>query len=178
MTAVTATFSDPGAKVQAFDKNGKPQDPGYQGTGRTVCQDFTSTAPAGTSEEIVAKVTIPGGTLYRDGQILHFVIYGTHAANTNSAVLAARFGGIGGTVVATRTSVVSGDILRLEGYIVRTGAATQKAIGKGLSTDKVLNTASSPTQTLSGDVDLVVTCTNGTAASDLAYTGMFLEILG
>lgn len=178
MTAVTLTFSDPGAKTQGFDRNGKPVDGGSMGAGRTVAQDFTSTAPAGTSEEIVAKVTIPALTLYKDGQILHFVIYGTHAANTNSAILAARFGGIGGTVVATRTSIVSGDILRLEGYIVRTGAATQKAIGKGLSTDKVLNTASSPTQDLTTAIDLVVTCTNGTAASDLAYTGMIVEVLG
>lgn len=182
MVATVIPYTAGAVKTQGFDTDGKPLDPGWAIRQRLVAADATSVAPAGTAEEIVATISFTAKALARVGLVLHGIIYGLHAANTNSAILQARIGAAGiiasgGTVIATRTSIVSGDVLKLEFYLYVTGLATQICIGSGTSTDKVANTAAAAlTLDTTTALDLIITCTNGTAAADLALKMTLLDI--
>lgn len=186
MAVQTITYSTGPEKTQAFDRNNKPYASG-DGTApnnRVVGYDFTSSAPAGTAEEIVARLSITAKDLARVGALLRGRIHALHAANTNSCVLNVRIGAAGitatqGTVIATVTSAVSGDPLVADFELMVTGLATQSCIGIGLGGAAKETVTSNLALTLdtTAAMDVIVTCTNGTAASDLAYKGSIFHIL-
>lgn len=134
----------------------------------TTCTyaNATGTAPAGTSEEVVRTCTVKGGTLTTDGTSILLVSVGfQHANNTNNVTGRIRFGGIGGTIVAaSAVSSTANARFYLAGEIARISSTSQWASG-GLNSTSNSN-GGAATQTLSGDVDLVATLTNASAASD------------
>ena len=136
----------------------------------------TSQATTGTSEEVLATYTLPANTLSANGKAIRIRAWGNHAANTNATTGRIRFGGIGGTAIATHFSATSNGSWILEAVVVRTGAATQAANGNGnFGTNSP--SVSSPTQTLSNAIDIVVTGTTAVAAGDLTFYGMIVEAL-
>lgn len=145
--------------------------------GGVFCVNTTSQATTGTVEEILATCTIPANTLSIDGTGLRVKTWGTFAANGNSKTLNIRFGGIGGTIVGNWTSTGNATAWSVESVIVRTGAATQVAYGNGFGFNLAPRTqTASPSQTLSGAVDLVVTGTTATASGDATFLGLIVEV--
>jgi hypothetical protein len=156
--------------------------PGTTATGpmSTVLNvNTTSQATTGTVEEVLATYTLPANTLSANGKGVRITAWGTTAANGNAKTTRIRFGGIGGTIVATVAGSSSGSAVVLSCVIARTGAATQTSVSltqlMASSTNSV--TVAAPTQTLSGTVDIVVTGTTATSAGDLTFVGMIVEAL-
>ena len=136
----------------------------------------TSQATTGTSEEVLATYTLPANTLSANGKAIRVTAWGTTAANGNAKTLRIRFGGVGGTVVALNATSTSGAYWLLRSVIIRTGAANQSSIGESMSSNTAVVVAS-PTQTLSGAVDVVVTGTTTTSAGDATFIGLVVEAL-
>jgi hypothetical protein len=168
--------------------------PGIFGNGSTVAKgtgsavatlggvlnvNTTSQATTGTVEEVLATYTLPANTLSANGKGVRITAWGTTAANGNAKTTRIRFGGIGGTIVATVAGSSSGSAVVLSCVIARTGAATQTSVSltqlMASSTNSV--TVAAPTQTLSGTVDIVVTGTTAASAGDLTFVGMVVEAL-
>jgi hypothetical protein len=168
--------------------------PGIFGNGSTVAKgtgsavatlggvlnvNTTSQATTGTVEEVLATYTLPANTLSANGKGVRITAWGTTAANGNAKTTRIRFGGIGGTIVATVAGSSSGSAVVLSCVITRTGAATQTSVSltqlMASSTNSV--TVAAPTQTLSGTVDIVVTGTTAASAGDLTFVGMIVEAL-
>ena len=84
----------------------------------------TSQATTGTSEEVLATYTLPANTLARNGQAVRVTMRGYHAANSNSATLRVRLGGIGGTVLAAHTLAAANGVFEINSVFYRTGATT------------------------------------------------------
>ena len=148
------------------------------GTPVTVLHvNTTSQATTGTSEEVLATYTLPAGTLSANGKAIRVTASCKHAANSNNASCSLRFGGIGGTVIASRASTSSGGQYMLSATLYRTGAATQESIGVASVENSMQVTVATPTQTLSGAVDIVVTGTTATAAGDITFRSLLVEAL-
>ena len=135
----------------------------------------TADSCSGTSEDVIATYTLPANSLATNGQGISFFAWGTCAANNNSKTVSLRFGGIGGTVLATNVATTTCNASSWGAYatILRTGAATQTSGGElelGSTTTSGVIVAA-PTQTLSNAVDLVVTATCPTADADVAFIG-------
>jgi len=126
---------------------------------RTPVPSLTAATTSGTSETILCTYTIPASTLSSNQQgirITAFVKFNSTGAITHTVRL--RFGGIGGTILTSRAATNNRGHF-IEALVWRTGAATQKAFGKTF--DSVAGLAdisyTSPTQTLSSAVDIVLT---------------------
>lgn len=131
----------------------------------------TGVATTGTSEEVLLTCTIKGGTLTTDlGSVLRFSAEGAHTAgNANAASMRARWGGIGGTIVTTASSSAANGRLNLSGNILRVSNTSQIVDGGGVNASPVAS------QTLSGDVTLVITGTTGSGAGDVSAVSLFVQ---
>lgn len=143
--------------------------------GRTTRSDTTSAATAGTSEEILATYTVPAGTLSENGMWISMEASGITAANTNSKVLNLRFGGIGGTIVATATTTTSAASWYLKARVLRTGATAQATQGWGVVGTVTTVTTTTAAQTLANAITFVVTGTTASAAGDATYKSYTVE---
>ena len=133
----------------------------------------TAQATTGTSEEVLATYTLPADTLSANGKAIRVTVAATTAANSNGKRVRVRFGGIGGTTLLETTSTVSGESISGSVLVVRTGESSQVAFGNLLTS----HTVSTPTQTLSSAVDIVVTGTTSTSAGDVTFAAMVVEAL-
>lgn len=145
----------------------------------------TTNSTATTSEEVLKTTSLSGGHLDRDGKHVHVIAWGTFANNSRAKQVRLYFGT---TVIADSTSLAyQNNRWVLEGWIYRTGAATQDAIGRfncGISgtgpsgTSNV--TVSTPGATLSGAVVVEVKSqvASGASASDVVQEGMMIEHWG
>lgn len=142
----------------------------------------TSQATTGTVEEILATYTLPANALSANGKGVRITAWGFGAANANAKVFRLRFGGIAGSIIASGSSTTSSAVFRIQGEVLRTGAATQVAsgvwtAGASLSTAVVTHGTAAPTQTLSGTVDIVITGTTAASAGDLTFTALIVEAI-
>ena len=149
------------------------------GTPVTVLHvNTTSQATTGTSEEVLATYTLPANTLSANGKAIRVTAWFVSTADAVSKTARIRFGGIGGTVVATNNSSAASATHMLTTLIVRSGAATQESVGSGLYNGTATNAiVTSPTQTLSGAIDIVATGTTPSGAGQMTFKGLLVEAL-
>lgn len=145
--------------------------------GGVLYESVTTATTTGASEEILASYTLPGGTLSVDGRGIRIMASATHAANTNAASMRIRFGGIGGTIVASQSSSANSATYLYEIVIRRTGAATQISSGVMWVSSTTGTFGAAPTQTLASDVSIVVTGITATAAGDVIFNSLSVEAL-
>lgn len=131
--------------------------------------DIDGNPTVGTAEEVIATYTLPGNSLAVTNDGISFLFWGL-AGDTSSKIVRARFGGLAGDILVAHTYATA-VAWRVEGIILRTGAATQEAITSGLhAAGDYTVTRSTPAQTLSGNVDLVITV-DDVDAGDTAWYG-------
>ena len=173
---VASSVSDDGTNVSTSKPLLVPAGTGtgMASVGGILCSDAVSHTTTGTSEEILSDCLVPGATL---GKALRATVLWQGAANSNSKTIRVRFGGIGGTVIVSKTTTTTSDYGVFGAFIVRTGAATQAAFGSYSSGSGSVVSISTPTQTLSGDVHLVVTGTTATQAGDVTALFSLVEVI-
>ena len=120
--------------------------------GGAILQSFADVGNTDAGEDDLHSFSIPASTLGTNGDTLHFVAVFNLAVNGNAKQIKAKFGGT--TLLATGSAAYGGDWL-FEGWIVRTGAATQRAFCKLNSGDSLLLALAdytTPAETLSSAV--------------------------
>lgn len=141
--------------------------------GGVLYVDSGTFANSSTGETDLASYSVPANTLAVNNQFLYFKAWGTFASNANSKTIKAKFGAASHTVF---TGITAGGSWSIEGYIIRTGAATQDFMAEGQ------NTISAPgfvgvgtaAETLSGAVTLKLTGQGG-ATNDVKQEGFIVE---
>lgn len=121
-----------------------------------------------------ATFTLRGGALAKNGDGVRVQAWGSFAADADAGTVNIRFGGLSGTVVATVAKTNAG-LWTVIADIFRTGAATQKSLGRGhvSNTAQDTQTQATPAQTLAADVSVVVEL-DGTNANDIVLEGAFM----
>lgn len=123
----------------------------------------TQVGNVGTGEDDLASYSVPANTLAANGQSLWFEASGSYAANTNNKTIRVRFGTAGTNLMFTApvVAVGAGGSWVIRGRILRTGAATQKALAtfmtSALTVEDTTGLTSALDQTLSGAVTFKVT---------------------
>jgi hypothetical protein len=126
---------------------------------------------ASVAEVSLATYSLPANSLAVNGQQVRITIYGR--AVTQSCVATVKFGA---TIVTQRT-VPAGSATYQVSSVVRTGAATQRAVAiENVGTNSSTATPFTPTETLSGAVtiDIRGSCTSG---GTLNIDGVLIEYL-
>lgn len=144
----------------------------FKRVGARIAHNITDAATTGVAIETLYTFSIQANTLAVNGESLRFTVYATTVANANSKVLDLTFGA---TTIGTLTAAGNDDLYRMICDLYRTGAATQKAIcwtaGGDLTTAGALTAAravvTTPAETLSGAVAVLVRGTTPTAIADL-----------
>lgn len=138
------------------------------GVGGTITTDTTTTGNVGAGEDTLQTYSLTGSSLGQNGQTLRFVFAGTIPSSAAAKRIRIKWGattifdtGAAGIVTSTAMD------WRIEGQIVRTGAATQKCIvhatfGTALSGVAPVDYTTA-TETLTGSVILLLT---GEATAD------------
>jgi len=100
----------------------------------------TQVGNVGVGEDDLHSHSIPIGTLAKNGDRLLFSASGTFSASANNKRIRVRFGSSGTSLILDTTSlgITGAGSWLLEGEIIRTGAATQKAWAHIVSTDALL----------------------------------------
>lgn len=130
----------------------------YAKVGGTINTNTTAVGNVGTGEDDLMTYTIPASTLATNGDRIEFKMAGTFAANANTKRVKVKYGAT--TIFDTTAIAFNGTDWSLEGLVIRTGAATQKAYVDFRSSDVLLNSSSdytTPAETLSGTVVLKAT---------------------
>lgn len=131
----------------------------------------TAVGNVGTGEDDLISYTIPANVLNTNGDSIRFRMAGTFAANVNNKRLKVKYGAT--TLFDTTALAFNGADWTVTGQVVRTGAATQKAVCQFSSGSVLLMSSAdytAPAETLSGTV--VLKCT-GEATSDNDITEEF-----
>lgn len=145
---------------------------------------YNTTANNGTTaiitEEFLKTYAMPGATLDTDGDVLYCKTVYQTAANANAKTETFYFGA---TAVATITGNFNASTIVIEGTVTRTGAATQVASFR--AAQYVTATGAwgaensfytTPTETLSGAINVRAASTNGVAAvNDSINRTMFVQ---
>jgi len=148
--------------------------------GGVIHSNVTPVATGGTSEEVLATYTLPANTLSADGKMLRIRAVVTHAANANVTTWRIRLGGIGGTEllqlggIATPGTVMLGEIV-----VARTGSAAAVTTSIGTYSTFVIAKGVTIASGLdyTADIAIVVTGTTPTAAGDLTFKSLLVEVL-
>lgn len=140
----------------------------------------TSQATTGTVKETLATFSIPANTLSANTKTLRIKAWFITAANANSKTMGIDFGA---TTVATFTTSQSGHFTHLEAIVSRTSANNQTWVGKADSWNAANGFAANYTQgtsteTDTGAITLNVFGTTPTAAGDVTFKGVIVELLG
>jgi hypothetical protein len=155
------------------------------GTGSDVAHAggpiFMSTTTVGTDADTVEKdlqsKTVAANTMVATNQGLYIIAWGRFAATATTKHIRLYYG----STVIYDNGVTTYNNLNwmLEGWVYRTGAATQKALGKGLVVSESPGLQiTSPTETLSGTVAVRVTGQNGTGnLNDILCDGMRVDYI-
>ena len=141
---------------------------------------------ATTNEEDLHTFTVPAGRLVATGDAIFIRSWVFNAANANSKRTRVYFGS---TLIGDSTALGSNNNWwAFEALIFRTGAATQKSVltAHNIGNDSAWNTAAggalngtSPTETLSGTVDIRITGTSPItgAANDVQVYATTIDYL-
>jgi hypothetical protein len=174
-TGVTFVAADT-ADIALYDSGPHPASPAILDS-----QSGDNGTPASTAETTLKSFTIPGSTLATNGDLIRFRATLRTAGNANNKTIRVKFGAT--TLVTLGAGAFNADFLIVEGTIVRTGAATQRAMVSSQSLGTIIGDrnrvdGTTPAETLSGDVVLAVTGQNGTAAAnDIICDGLLVEYL-
>ncbi len=177
-TGATAGLTISDATLQAF-KVGSTEYLGLRTTGVTAIAgtqtttamkvggryDSTSTqvGNVGAGEDTLWTTTVKGNTLTQNGQVLRFRAFGTIANTAATKEIRVRFGS-GGTNLVFDSGADFANAATdwyLDGYIIRSGAATQKGGGMLITSvagdEAKADNGLALDQTLSGDVTFLIT---------------------
>lgn len=145
----------------------------------TNCQKIafntTSFTPGSTASDLTAwTYTFPAAAMPTNGGHLHIKAWGTRVATANSTTPKIKFGAT--TLIGTAITSATATQWILEGDVLRTGAATQIGSGEMRLTGVVgAITTTTPGETLSGAVTVLVTLNAATTATDITSLGGFAE---
>ena len=134
--------------------------------GGRLSQNTTSVGNITTGEDDLITYSVTGGTLATDGETLHWSAAGTFATSANNKRVRCYFG-TDVLIDTTALAIVTAADWEVHGDIIRTGAATQRAVTVITSSDALLVSKTDytePTRTLSGAVTLK--CTGEATATD------------
>lgn len=147
----------------------------------------TFSSAAQTPEQDLKSYTVPAGLLADNGDTLHFIALFRTAANANTKQIRIKYGA---STIIDSTLIAQNNIhIVVEGWITRTGAATQRAhviarqtVGTASLTWTTALTgaviSSTAAETLSGTVILKSTGQQGTAAAgDILADAFWCEII-
>lgn len=134
----------------------------------------TSFATVTQAKETVATIALPANSMSTNGKSIRVVVWGITAANANVKVVTIDFGA---TTVSTLSNATNGGNMVVEAIITRTGAATQEAIGWGVTGTVASSTRTTPAETTTGAINILATATTVTAAGDFTFKGMVVEFL-
>lgn len=146
---------------------------------RVIHLSTTQVNNSGVADTDLWSQALDAGIMGADGDALHFVYGLTVAASVNNQLIRVRFGA---TVIFSWTNLAPANAFTavIEGWIWRTGAATQKAFVKLTTADGVAHLHSgfgSPVETLSGAVTLKVTAQGG-ASNEVTFESGMIEFKG
>lgn len=135
----------------------------YARVGGTLNVNTTAVGNVGTGEDDLITYTVPANTLSTNGDRIDFKMSGKFAANANNKQVKVKFGAT--TLLATGALAFNNVDWSAEGYVIRTGATTQKAACwfRAGATLTSFTDDTAPAETLSGTV--VLKCT-GEATSN------------
>ncbi len=135
----------------------------YARVGGTINVNTTAVGNVGTGEDDLITYTVPANTLSTNGDRIDFKMSGKFAANANNKQVKVKFGAT--TLLATGALAFNNVDWSAEGYVIRTGATTQKAACwfRAGATLTSFTDDTAPAETLSGTV--VLKCT-GEATSN------------
>lgn len=137
--------------------------------------DITSAANVGVGETTLHTLTVPANTLGTNGHAIEIRSVGQFAANANNKTVKVKFGGT--TVCQLGASGYSGNGWDLRITVARLTNTTQVAMGSGGIPGGVpaaICTFSTPGETLSGSVNVLITGQSDTAGGDVTarYTSV------
>jgi len=118
---------------------------------------------------ILYSYTIPANTLARNGSFVFIACQWLHAANTNAVTCNLKLDGISGTTVLGFNSSASSAVIAMSGFLIRTGAGTQKFVGEARNGGAYVNIAqvlSTKDETADITFDVIGRCI--TQANDLS----------
>lgn len=146
---------------------------GLKLVGARIFHSTTDVATTGTVIETLYTFSVPANTLAVDGQSLRLYAVATTAANGNAKTFSIDYGAT--TIFTSSSQAYNNDYLAVSCEIFRTGAATQKAFCKMEGSElnaftagiSVASNLTTPAETLSGAVTILVRGTTPTAAADL-----------
>ena len=125
----------------------------------------TPTGNVGAGEDVLYSLAVEGATLDVDGKVLRFKAVGTFANTAATKQVRVRFGSAGTNLVLDSTAAyaAAARTWTLDGYVMRTGAATQTGGGTFLATSAAtamlgnLGSVTGLDQTLANDVTFQIT---------------------
>jgi len=173
-------ITESGAAITAIDLKGDTfvamgTSSSFSNVGGIANVNTTSVGNVGTGEDDLMTYTLPANSLNTDGKGIRITVWGSVAINGNTKTIRLKFGTT--IIMAIGPSTMSGLDWKIEGLVIRTGAATQKAVATELlDTIAQDSTISSPTETLSSPVVIKVTG-EGVADDDVKQEGMLIEHL-
>lgn len=151
--------------------------------GSRIFHNVTDAPTTGTAAETLYTYTLPANALSADGQALNIDVWATTAGNANNKTLFVTFGA---TTIGTSTAqAFNGETMNMRCTVYRTGAATQKArclyqsftTGTFTANNNFVVSSSTPAETLSGTVAILVRGTTPTAAADLTANAATIDWL-
>jgi hypothetical protein len=141
---------------------------------------------ATAAAKIVDLYTLPANSL-TVGRSLYFMIYGTHAANTNSVTVAINIGGTGGvgatvsggTNVVSFAMIVTSGIFVVDGTLIVQAAANQQTFSTANpgGTAVLANTSVASTFAIGADQIINLTMNAATTATDATVNGWYVQVL-
>lgn len=149
--------------------------------GARIFHTTTDAPTVGTVLETLYTFNLPANTLAADGESIRLQLYATTAANGNAKTLLVNFGAT--TLVTSGAQAFNNDFFTVTCDLYRTGAATQKAFcflnaselnafGSEVSEGTGFTT---PAETLSGAIAILVRGTTPTAAADLTARALSVD---
>lgn len=141
--------------------------------GAVIAHNIADAPTTGTLIENLYTFVIPANTLASDGESIEIDVALSTAANGNNKTMTIAFGAT--TMVSSGAIAANAETIQARCHIYRTAAATQKAYCSHRHSVNATDNAdmfggnriTTPAETLSGAVNLVVTGTTPTAAADL-----------
>ena len=143
--------------------------------GSLLSLNTTQTGNTDGTAEAVHTHTLKAGALYKNGQGVEVVAWGTFAADADAGTLNVRFGGLTGTVIATIAKTNDGNWLA-RALVFRTAASVQKSVGEGHNDNASPSTSTiaAPTEDETADISIVVEV-DATDADDIVVEGSYVR---
>lgn len=144
--------------------------------GKINAQTGAVATGTGTSEQVLQTYSLPANTLANAGDSVRVSCWGTTGANGNNKTMKLYFGA---SVIATPTAATNAKGWYLDMVVMRTGAATQAALGRGVvDVTPVTVYQNAGTDALTSAVTIKCSGTDGTSsAADITANGMLVELV-